>query len=131
MPKRKHRSGLQKDFSKIFQGVWVPKKPHVEPETGKPTSDQRNHVLGTPGPDEQNELIEQMERIIGSMKCSKDFECFKSGFQNLCKVNNIGDGKIIECSPENQGACEYRFSLMNKNFCKCQLRHYIARYLNK
>ena len=65
------------------------------------------------------------------MTCSKGFECFKSGFENLCRVRIVGDGKVIECSPENRQSCEYRFGFMDKTFCKCRLRYYIAKNLNK
>ena len=80
---QRRRTGLQKDFAAIFEGVWVPKKP----EPKRPPAD-------VPTPEQYRGQIEQIERIIASMTCSKDFECFKSGFQKLCKVENIGDGKI-------------------------------------
>jgi len=118
MSKHKRRSGLQKDFESIFQGVWIPKKPRrvQTPDTATPPEQ--------PAPPPPNEHIEQIEQITKSMKCSKDFECYKSGFEKLCKIKNIGDGKVIECSPENRGQCEYRFRFMGKDLCKCQLRHY-------
>ena len=65
------------------------------------------------------------------MKCSKGFICCTSGFEDLCKVKNVGEGKIVECSPENQGPCTYRFTFTGKIFCKCPLRHYIARILKR
>ncbi len=119
MAKPKQRAGLQKDFSAIFQGVWIPKKPRRR-QAEEPAAAQ-----------EHERQINEIEQIISSMKCSKDFACFKSGFQNLCKIKVIGDGKIIECSPENDFPCEYRFSFMDRTFCKCELRYYIARNLNK
>ena len=116
---QKRRSGLQKDFSAIFDGVWVPKKPEPRPPAEVPT------------PEEYRKQMEQMERIMASMTCSKGFECVKSGFKKLCKVENIGDGKVIGCSPENKGPCEYRFAFMGRSFCKCELRYYIAQHLKK
>ena len=116
---QKRRTGLQKDFATIFEGVWIPKKPEPKPSPDVPT------------PREYQQQIQQIERIIASMKCAKDFECFKSGFQKLCKVEKIGDGKVIGCSPENKEPCEYRFAFMGKSFCKCELRYYIAQNLNK
>lgn len=143
MPKPKQRTGLQKDFSAIFQGVWVPQKPHTAQPTDASTSHEHQQKTNQAEQTEQAQRrenaqkteqanhTEQIEQIIRSMKCAKDFECFKSGFQKLCKVKNVGEGKIIECSPENRFPCEYRFSFMGKTFCKCQLRYYIARNLNK
>ena len=122
MSKPKRRAGLQKDFESIFEGVWIPKKPHLDHTPAAPARpEQYSHA----------EHAEQIQKIISSMKCEKDFECFKSGFQKLCKIKSIGDGKVIECSPENQGSCEYRFTFMDKNFCKCELRYYVARNLKK
>ncbi|MBN2137400.1 MAG: hypothetical protein JW720_06315 [Sedimentisphaerales bacterium] len=197
MPKPKRRSGLQKNFSDIFDGVWIPPKPNddkaeqsaaqrpsqsplpqgqpqdqAQPQSqpqdqAQPQSEQQQaqaaeassenppltppqldlpqHLsepaepmpveqpqhVEEPGAAEQNPPIEQIRRIISNMKCSKGFECYKSGFKRLCKIRNVNDGKVIECSPENTFPCEFRFEFMSKRFCKCQLRHFIARTLKK
>jgi len=131
MSKNKQRSGLQKDFATIFEGVWVPKKtraPHPAPKTDPQEQQQQT---GQADQADLTEHIGQIEKIIGSMTCSKGFDCFKSGFENLCRAKIVGDGKIIECSPENRQSCEHRFGFMDKTFCKCRLRHYIAKNLNK
>jgi hypothetical protein len=73
----------------------------------------------------------EIEKIMASMKCPKGFVCYRSGFKDMCKVNSVGEGKIIECSPENRGPCVYRFSFAGRVFCKCALRYYIARNLNR
>ncbi len=140
MPKGKKRIGLQKDFSIIFEGVWVPPKPHKEEARTEPAAREQGHAGEAPLSDDQdhapdtaisNEQIREIERIMDSMKCLKGFICYKSGFEQLCKVKNVGEGGIIECSPENQGPCTYRFTFTGKIFCKCPLRHYIARNLNR
>ena len=128
MSKPKRRAGLQKDFESIFQGVWIPKKPRRD-QTGAPTTPTVQPPQ--PHPNQHIDHIEEIEQITASMKCSKDFECYRSGLQKLCKIKNIGDGKVIECSPENRGPCEHRFTFMGKDLCKCELRHYIARTFNK
>jgi hypothetical protein len=127
MPKNRQRSGLQKDFSAIFQGVWIPKKTRA----ARPAQAQNPPEQGRQTEQKQTEHIEQIEQIISSMTCSKGFECFKSGFKNLCKAKIVGDGKIIECSPENKRPCEYRFCFVDKSFCKCRLRYYVAMNFNK
>ena len=38
---------------------------------------------------EQNQK-QEIEKIIGGIKCPKDFKCYKSGFENLCKAKDIG-----------------------------------------
>ena len=32
----------------------------------------------------------QIKEIIGHLKCPKNFKCYKSGFDVLCKVKDIG-----------------------------------------
>jgi len=114
----KHRVGLQKDFSAIFDGVWIPKKIRVSRHAPAPASNAQ-------------EMKMQMEEIIRGMNCQKDFECIKSGFEKLCKAKIIGNGKLVECSPENQQACEFRFFFTDRSFCKCRLRYYIAKNFQK
>jgi len=198
MSKRKKKFGLQKDFSSIFEGVWVPPKGRGQDEkteaieqSGQPgnenpsveaqeaaveasKADEQKQPLRPPvveesihaaepesgelqdqdsegasggeeattvevAASEEQQLAEEaeggfqpnpeIEKIISSMKCSKGFICYKSNFQQLCRVNSVGEGKIIECSPLNHRPCAYRFSFMGKVFCKCPLRYYIARNL--
>ncbi len=114
----KNRVGLQKKFSTIFEGVWIPKK----------TDARQTFAATTQGKKLQKEKIEQ---IISQMKCLKDFECYKSGFKNLCKVNILEDTGLVECSPENKKPCEFKSSFMGRTFCKCQLRCYIAENFHK
>lgn len=199
MSKPRKKFGLQKDFSTIFEGVWIPPKPRSQdaqqqpqeketpPEDEKAPLDTREPGVEVPKSDEQdtqaqppltedlNRTVEplpdvpqdnlaysdapeeqglavemplpeeqddaegadaafepnpEIEKIISTMKCSKGFICYKSNFEQLCKVINPGEGKIIECSPLNQGPCAYRFSFMGKVFCKCPLRYYIAKNLD-
>jgi hypothetical protein len=127
MPKNRQRFGLQKDFSAIFQGVWIPKRTRAARPAQAPNPPEQ----GRQTEQNQTEHIEQIEQIINSMTCSKGFDCFKSGFENLCKAKIVGDGKTIECSPENKRPCEYRFGFVDKSFCKCRLRYYVARNFNK
>jgi len=112
----KNRVGLQKNFSVIFEDVWVP------PKTRRP--------FAAPAQKQQHHKSE-IEHIISRMKCSKSFECYKSGFKNLCKTRIIEGTELIECLPENQQACEFRATFMEMAFCKCQLRCYIAKNLHK
>jgi hypothetical protein len=118
MPRRK--AGLQKEFSAIFKDVWIPDKRRASP----PDSRQ--------APQEQNqEHTRRIKEIIARMKCQKDFECFTSGYARLCKAKIVGEGNLVECSPENRQSCEFRFCFVGRSFCKCPLRYYIAKNLNK
>jgi hypothetical protein len=113
----KCRVGLQKEFSEIFDGVWIPKRTRPK----KPPT----------APEQKKQQEWQIKQIIAAMKCAKDFQCYKSGLTNLCKAKLVADTGLVECLPENQQACEFRASFMDRTFCKCQLRCYIAKNLHK
>jgi hypothetical protein len=68
----------------------------------------------------------QIQEIMSRMQCSKDFECYKSRFENLCEVRILCDGKLVKCLDENGQICEFGFSFGSGLFCKCPLRKYIT-----
>jgi hypothetical protein len=73
----------------------------------------------------------RMETIIAEMKrdnvnCLKDFECYKSSLEKLCKVNGIGAFDMIQCLNKYKGCCGLSFSIRGESFCKCPLRRYIS-----
>ena len=116
----KRKAGLQKEFSAIFRDVWIPKRQQSLRPAGKPAP-----------PPQDTRHIREMEQIARRISCAKDFQCYKSGFEKLCRAKIVGNGKMVECSPENEGSCEFRFSFMKKSFCKCPLRYHIAKNLKK
>ena len=73
----------------------------------------------------------QIEEIISGIECPKDFECYKSGFENLCKTLIFGDGKVVECLGKSGQQCNFSFSFGLGYFCKCPLRIYIAKNFNR
>ncbi len=77
------------------------------------------------------ETNSQIVRIISQMKCKKDFQCYKSGFKELCKIKDVGVPDSIICLSKPPGNCEYSFVFGDSYFCKCPLRLYIAKKLKK
>lgn len=67
----------------------------------------------------------QIEEIVGQLKCPKDFRCYKSGFEVLCKVKDIGMELFLECLEENPSECKFSLFLGRSYFCRCPLRIYI------
>jgi hypothetical protein len=116
----KRKAGLQKEFSAIFRDVWIPERERSLQPAARPAP-----------PPQDAQQVREMEQIARRIRCSKDFQCYKSGFEKLCKAKIVGDGKMVECSPENEGSCEFRFSFAKKSFCKCPLRYYIAKNLKR
>ncbi len=113
----KNRVGMQKNFSAIFEGVWIPPKTARRPFAAPV---QRQQM--------QKNKIEQ---IISQMKCSRGFECYKSGFKNLCSARVVAGTELVECLPENQQDCEFKATFLEMTFCKCPLRCYITKNLHK
>ncbi|MHC4571148.1 MAG: hypothetical protein ACYS0C_03595 [Planctomycetota bacterium] len=78
----------------------------------------------------------RIEQIIVRMECEKHFECYKSGFVELCKARLVVDKKLpggcgVECVKPKQKHCKFRTSFGSKVFCSCPLRVYAAKNLNK
>ena len=70
---------------------------------------------------------EEMQRIMGQMKCPQDFECFESGFDRLCDANYVESINLVECLSERAARCKFSVSTGYHYVCKCPLRTYIAR----
>ena len=73
---------------------------------------------------------EKIEQIMADMNCSGDFECYKSGYANLCKAKNNGMGGYADCLEDQiKCKCEFRVPFGSGTFCHCPLRVYIAKNL--
>jgi hypothetical protein len=73
----------------------------------------------------------QIEEIIGQLKCPKDFKCYKSGFEVLCKAKDIGIESFLECLEETPFACKFAVPFGGLYYCQCPLRVYVAKKLGK
>ncbi len=73
----------------------------------------------------------QIEEIIGGMKCPRDFECYKSGFEDLCKAKDIGIESFLECLEKNPQECKFSVDYGYGYLCRCPLRYYICDKLKK
>ena len=75
---------------------------------------------------------EKIEQIIADMNCPLDFECYKSGFDNLCKAkDNRLDGHVDCLDVEIKHRCEFRVPFGQVVLCRCPLRVYVAKNLEK
>jgi hypothetical protein len=73
----------------------------------------------------------EIAKITGQIKCTKEFKCYKSGFQILCKAKDIGLGSFLECLEREPNACQFSFPFALMYLCQCPLRVYIANKMNK
>ena len=72
----------------------------------------------------------EIEQILDTFTCPKDFRCHKSGFSKLCEAEDVGE-PYLKCLDENRGDCAFLLSFANVHFCDCPLRLYIAKKLKK
>ena len=73
----------------------------------------------------------EIEEIIGQMKCSKDFRCYQSGLEVLCKAKDIGLDTYLECMEASPQMCLFSVAFGYSHLCQCPLRVYIAKKLKK
>ena len=73
----------------------------------------------------------QIEEIISDIECPKDFQCYKSDFEDLAKIRIFRDGELVECFEEHSYLCKFSFSFGRGYYCKCPLRCYIAKKFHK
>ena len=73
----------------------------------------------------------ELKEIIGGITCPKDFKCYKSGFEKLCKAKDIGLHSILECLDKYAPLCLFSINVHDTYYCECPLRVYIARTLKK
>ena len=73
---------------------------------------------------------QEIEEIMGVMKCPNGFKCYKSGLEALCKARNIGAESFLLCWEKKPERCKF-LSTADGHLCECPLRIYIARKLKK
>ncbi len=71
----------------------------------------------------------QIEKIMSEMTCPKDFQCRKTGFENLSKTKRCGP--FLECPQEKAQTCEFALSFGYAYFCQCPLLNYVAGNMTK
>lgn len=73
----------------------------------------------------------ELEEILNGLQCPKDFACYKSGQEKLCRAEDIGLESFLVCLEKNPADCSFSVVFGDMFFCQCPLRVYIARKLNK
>jgi hypothetical protein len=73
----------------------------------------------------------EIEKIIGQMQCPKDFQCYKSGFEVLCKARDVRLYSYVQFLEEDPRDCLFLLPIPHTKYCECPLRVYIAKELKK
>jgi hypothetical protein len=76
-------------------------------------------------------IQQQIDEIRKRMKCSKEFQCAKSGFKKLCRAKDVGLKLHLLCLEETSALCDFSLELEEKYYCGCPLRVYLTKSLNK
>ena len=51
-------------------------------------------------------VLQEIQEIIGQMKCPKAFKCAETGFALLCKAKDSGLEGYLECLEEHPALCK-------------------------
>ena len=73
----------------------------------------------------------EIEKIIDQMECPKDFLCYESGFELLCKARPIEGIPFLECLEEVPQLCAFSLHFGGTHFCECPVRVYVAKEMKK
>ena len=76
-------------------------------------------------------IEKEIQEIMRDLECPKDFICYKSKFETLCKVKNIGLKDYLKCLEEDASLCQFSACFGHINFCHCPLRVFIFRKLGR
>jgi len=79
----------------------------------------------------ENEVKKKIEEMIKGLQCSKDFICYKSELENLCKAEGVGAESLLVCLEASPPKCAFALFLGDSYYCQCPIRNYIARNLEK
>jgi len=73
---------------------------------------------------------QRIEAIIRGFECPKDFSCWKSGFQSLCRARRVASSVQPECLEEEPRQCKFALSFKEVHLCECPLRLYLIANLD-
>ncbi len=79
----------------------------------------------------EQDLETELQEIMGGVTCPKDFKCYKSGLENLCKAEDVGLQWYLLCLEPQPQECKFSVLIENKYLCECPLRVYLAKKLKK
>jgi len=77
--------------------------------------------------DEKKKIAE----IMGTIYCTKNFQCAASDFSILCKAKDLYLDSYVECLEPNPHQCSFALSARNRYYCNCALRVYLIKKLRK
>ena len=82
---------------------------------------------------EKTDVEQQIEitKIIGGLSCPKNYNCFRSEYQKLCKAEFVEELKVVNCLEEDSRKCIFSLPYKDACYCQCPLRNYIAEKIER
>ena len=82
---------------------------------------------------EREDVVRDMKVVgfMGDLKCPKDFQCYKTKYEKLCKTDYFGETNVLLCLEEEPQSCTFSLSYKERYYCQCPLRNYIAEEIGK
>lgn len=72
----------------------------------------------------------QLRTLVKENRCYRDLICLETDEDKICKVINVADSALFECSCTNE-ICGYKVSFgQSLCICSCPIRQYIASLIN-
>ncbi|MBN1391726.1 MAG: hypothetical protein JW947_02865 [Sedimentisphaerales bacterium] len=73
----------------------------------------------------------EIDRIAGGITCPKNFECYKSEHNKVCKTRDFGLEQYLDCLGDDPHNCEFSLSFGNGYLCTCPVQLYISKNLSQ
>lgn len=73
----------------------------------------------------------KLDELLDGLQCPKEFVCYTSGQETLCRAEDIGLETFLVCLENTQSECRFSVVFGGMHFCQCPLRVYIAKKLNR
>ena len=79
------------------------------------------------------QIVEEIiaKDIAGGVQCPKDFKCTKFEFEDLCRAVDIGKENCLECMERKTCDCPFAIDIGYARLCRCPLRIYISKNMQK
>ena len=82
---------------------------------------------------ERKDIVRDMKVVefMGELQCSKEYQCYKSKYEKLCKTEYFGETKVLLCLEEEPQLCTFSLFFKDTYYCQCPLRQFIAEEIGK
>ena len=72
-----------------------------------------------------------IELLKDGIRCPKNFSCYKSKYESVCKAGFVGKLGVLCCLEENPQECIFSLLSNEKYYCQCTIRKYLAKKFGK